>query len=515
MESESIIIRAVLPLLVFTVLVIVVRQSVRFFLRRRRRQPIVERCKCGYALEQLSLARCPECGRVIGFDATAEQLGLTQEELQRAQAARLRRKAGDDNPTRPKHIESLETRRFLAGVTIITHGFESNTIGWVSTMADAIANRAGGKSDVAIYTLDVGLDTNSHLAVLGLVHQRNTSTITTASSGETILKLDWSTVSDGTYSTVQVGDVVAAWLMATPDGLPSLDEMPIHLIGHSRGASLNTEIAKDLGEHDIWVDQFTSLDPHPVDGGSNNIFGADFGDEPMITWNNIVFADDYWRTNGNGQSIDPNGLPVAGAFDQSLAASVQANFVDSAHEAVHAWYFGTIDPHAASDSDGISIPTGWYGDTSTLPPRDDTGFAYSLIAGGERPASGLAIAHGGTAARVDPGEHGTQWADVGDIALRSTSVAAGQSVKIQFNQQDRQSDSRVTFYLDADKNPYDGNNVRVLASGIFSESDAVTAAHLKAGTSGVHAGKYFVYAEITSADGLVRYAYAPQMLTIS
>jgi hypothetical protein len=515
MDSGFIIVRAVLPLLALAVLAIAARQSVRFFLRRRRTPPLVERCKCGYALEQLSIARCPECGRVIGFDATAEQLGLTKEELQRAQAARLRRKAVAASPERPRYIESLETRRFLAGVTIITHGFEDNTTGWVSTMADAIANRAGGRSDVAIYTLEVGLDSNSNLAVLGLVHQHDTSTITTASSGETILKLDWSTVSDGTYSTVQVGDVVAAWLMATPAGLPSLDEMPIHLIGHSRGASLNTEIAKDLGEHDIWVDQFTSLDPHPVDGGSNNPFGADFGDEPMITWSNIVFADDYWRTNGNGQSTDPNGLPVTGAFVQSLAASVQANFSGSAHDSVHAWYFGTIDTHATTDSAGISIPSSWYGDSSALPPRDDTGFAYTLIGGGKRPASGLAIAHGGTAARIDPGERGTQWADVGDIALKSTSVAAGQSVKIQFNQQDRQSDSRVTFYLDTDKNPYNGNNVRVLASGTFSEANVVTAAHLKAGTSGVHAGKYYVYAKITAADGLIRYEYAPQMLTIT
>jgi len=270
-------------------------------------------------------------------------------------------------------MESLESRRLLAGVTIITHGFEDDTTGWVSTMADAIANRAGGKSVVAIYTLNVGLDSNNNLAVLGLVHQAGTSTVTSASSGETIIKLNWSTVSDGTYSTVQVGDVVAAWLMATPSGsmagLPALDELPIHLIGHSRGASLNTEIAGDLGEHNIWVDQFTSLDPHPVDGGSNNPLGVSFGDEPMITWSNIVFADDYWRTNGNGDSIDPNGLPVAGAFTQSLAASVQADFVDSAHSSVHAWYFGTIDLHASSDSAGINIPGAWYDDSSALPPR--------------------------------------------------------------------------------------------------------------------------------------------------
>ena len=41
---------------------------------------------------------------------------------------------------------------------------------------------------------------------------------------------------------------------------------PVDLIGHSRGASLNTELARKLAERGIWVDDFTSLDPHPVDG---------------------------------------------------------------------------------------------------------------------------------------------------------------------------------------------------------------------------------------------------------
>jgi hypothetical protein len=40
-------------------------------------------CPCGYDLKGLNVARCPECGRVIGFDATPEQLGLTPCELAR------------------------------------------------------------------------------------------------------------------------------------------------------------------------------------------------------------------------------------------------------------------------------------------------------------------------------------------------------------------------------------------------------------------------------------------------
>ena len=39
-------------------------------------------CRCGYPLGRLDRARCPECGRVTHFDATPEELGLTEEQLE-------------------------------------------------------------------------------------------------------------------------------------------------------------------------------------------------------------------------------------------------------------------------------------------------------------------------------------------------------------------------------------------------------------------------------------------------
>ncbi len=50
-------------------------------------------CKCGYRLGELDIARCPECGRVSGFDATPDELGLWQEELMRVQSKRRERAA--------------------------------------------------------------------------------------------------------------------------------------------------------------------------------------------------------------------------------------------------------------------------------------------------------------------------------------------------------------------------------------------------------------------------------------
>ena len=68
-------------------------------------------------------------------------------------------------------------------------------------------------------------------------------------SGEIILKLDWSQLSDGySYDTFQVAAAVVPALLST-NFLPQLGghalvEMPLHLIGHSRGGSL---VAKSAG----------------------------------------------------------------------------------------------------------------------------------------------------------------------------------------------------------------------------------------------------------------------------
>ena len=48
-------------------------------------------CPCGYDLTKIDLPRCPECGRVVGFEADPETLGLTPEEQARLAEVRRRR----------------------------------------------------------------------------------------------------------------------------------------------------------------------------------------------------------------------------------------------------------------------------------------------------------------------------------------------------------------------------------------------------------------------------------------
>lgn len=91
---------ALLPSLLILLLASVVglavaRFAFRAYRRSRREAPnaVSTRCRCGYELDNLDRIRCPECGRVFGFDATPEALGLSDEELRRATEARERRRS--------------------------------------------------------------------------------------------------------------------------------------------------------------------------------------------------------------------------------------------------------------------------------------------------------------------------------------------------------------------------------------------------------------------------------------
>jgi hypothetical protein len=100
-------------LLKFLIVVVLVHVAYRFLSRRFRRhvaktieQTKGHKCICGYDMSGLDVARCPECGRVIGFDATPEQLGLTMEQLRRAQAKRLAR----ERATSTDQANSIQSR---------------------------------------------------------------------------------------------------------------------------------------------------------------------------------------------------------------------------------------------------------------------------------------------------------------------------------------------------------------------------------------------------------------------
>jgi hypothetical protein len=71
------------------------RRTMRMLQTNNTHQSTSAACICGYSQRGLDTLRCPECGRVSGFDATPEQLGLNDEQLRRALQKRQARKSNE------------------------------------------------------------------------------------------------------------------------------------------------------------------------------------------------------------------------------------------------------------------------------------------------------------------------------------------------------------------------------------------------------------------------------------
>jgi hypothetical protein len=174
------------------------------------------------------------------------------------------------------------------------------------------------------------------------------------------------------------------------------------------------------------------------------------------------------------------------------------------------YYSGTVDLSATS-AGGMAINNGWYGSTASKPARGDTGFIFSRIAGGARPADGLWGVQGGSASRSTAGQSGSQWANVGDLkVMGGTTFAAGSTIKIRNIRQDRDTGATLSFFLDRDRNPFNGTTKTIRKASIASGS-SIQAGRQSAGTAGVNAGRYFIGAKIADADGHTRYAYGKRI----
>jgi len=310
-------------------------------------------------------------------------------------------------------LESLEDRVMLSGVTIITHGFQevSDRPAWLDSMKDAIFERAG--EDAAVYALRIDrsgtggaarVSSFDLLAGLPPSHPQN-------SDGETIIMLDWADASGVVFSYTNAATIASLVVPYLTNVVPDrgihrpLAESPIHLIGHSRGGSVVSQLAGQLGIRGIWVDQVTTLDPHPV-----------LQDPSVVVFSNVVFADNYFQQ----ATLITRGFPVAGSFETNLTTSVPG------HSQIHAYYHGTIDTDAVSDGDGVTINSSWYSSTGS---RNATGYNYSRIGRGNRstgPAfTGLHPQLGGSGTRVPLDLSGATWPSLIALNLNQLTYTVG------------------------------------------------------------------------------------------
>ena len=415
------------------------------------------------------------------------------------------------------------------GVTLITHGFDGNVTDWIIPMTEKIPPYATFPgTNFSCY--EISITQTSGVYYTTQTRLSGGPPLGT-DSGEIIIKLDWSTlatlspsIATTAIATQAVNALFSTTLIPEMGGRP-LVELPLHLAGHSRGGSVVTEMARLLGAQGVWVDQVTTLDPHPV---------SSLGDPNVSNYANVLFADNYWQNLGDGLFV-PNGQAVPGAYNRQLT-NLNGGY-SSSHSDVHLWYHGTIDWATPTTDTGATITsaeraTWWvpYEQSGT-----NAGFLYTLIGGGDRLSTAAigtgtnvirdgfnTLALGATVSsnRTSLAANSGAWPNLLRLNLTGTNhISPGDSIPMVFYQQSGASTSAtsvVRFFLDPDHNPYDTNQIflsqmTVAGTGTSSVSSNTVSTVTAPGT--IPSGTYWLYASISNSAHM-RYLYAPQTLTI-
>src|SRR5260221_10914162 len=148
-------------------------------------------------------------------------------------------------------------RSSAAGVTIITHGLSGDIAGWIIPMAAHISGTNAICYEIAVKNDGAG---GHYLAYAKL----SGPSLASSPYAEIIIKLDWSefaTISSLATSTTDIATWVTPALLTT-NWIPefagrTLVDLPVHLIGHSRGGSMVSELARLLGAQGVWIEQVT------------------------------------------------------------------------------------------------------------------------------------------------------------------------------------------------------------------------------------------------------------------
>ncbi|HNT29084.1 MAG TPA: hypothetical protein PKH10_13015, partial [bacterium] len=451
----------------------------------------------------------------------------------------------------------LSIPRFASadGVTIITHGFAPDFLSlyspdnpeWVDRMESAIENRLYEHFPNPRVSTGLVKFTQINSLLYTYNFQWITNHFSDSSSGEIVIIVDWADLAglDEAVPTQTIAENAFAVLPV------QAYQLPIHLIGHSRGTSVNTRLCELIGEEGIWVDQFTTLDPHPV---------AAFNDETVKVHENVLFADNYWRDDGGllrTKDIDPkesdpqlreigipdvNGRSIDGAFNRNLGALDDEDDPDYGyyheHSDTHLWYHGTIDTALyAFDGEHFVLPEMRYGSVWWNEHEDEghnAGYIYSRIAGRgddyrlttDPPiVDGYHGIHGGGGSRYLLDWTNAVWPNVFKFEIEANGaplqgwgphqIQVGQPLDLKYEAQDNDSHFTVSLFVDEDRNPYNGYLVSL---------DHLTDTHAATGQGWYHPTKTwntggfvsagtdcYVYAKIT--DGThTRYFYATPKL---
>lgn len=262
------------------------------------------------------------------------------------------------------------------GTTVITHGYQlggvppTNQSDWTFQMALAIVKKHG-KGTVKTYQKSTGrFKTDTEVGV----------------GGETVLLFDWAAESDDNshgYSEA-AGDALFAALMMEQKK-SKLENL--HLIGHSRGAVVNSECVLRLLSAGVAVDHVTYLDPHDWGVGTiatqtdddfdvhpefNPIPGIANSHQAVVGWSGVGFCDTYYQNSGWESPFPDCGTCVGGLEGRDIRGSNSTlwNYYGKnkiCHSNIHSCGYtnSVISPNAVIDKEG--------------------GYKYARLGGNERP----------------------------------------------------------------------------------------------------------------------------------
>lgn len=433
---------------------------------------------------------------------------------------------------RIRTFETLEQRTPKAGFTLITHGFD---IGddpklpqWVDALAQDIRLEIaasylfpGAPEYIARFNLELTQKDNKIIPRWDYSRYKNPYALGQSPldydlkdsfQGEAVITLDWSAIASvGEITTNQLGKVVADFFLNEDWNLArQLLSSDIHLIGHSRGASLVGAIAENLGKEGIFVDQLTSLDARPILGD----YG--FFTIPKEVPANVIFADSYYR------KFSPLSSSVAGTFQADLSDIVNngayvnipplGEFI-GAHSNVHLWYQGTvkrtqlISDGAINDFDSQAAE--WY----TNYDQGSSGFQLSSGLTNNRPISGITntipflSGRGVRKPIIVANEHPTIFIQDNPFLITTKGIPIPLSAQII----DNTKNVTITVGIDTDTNPYNGV---VEGTKQFQTKDLSDKLETTIDTETLSdASPYYAFAKIDDGQRVV-YDYNQNPLTI-
>jgi hypothetical protein len=283
---------------------------------------------------------------------------------------------------------------------VVTHGFQlfGSLPEWPLEMANGIAHRAadlgGEEGSVWIYDASTG-DLFPCQDVLCSAN----------GSAMTAIVFDWAADSNesGAGFSEAAAETLFAGLIAWSRGPnPRVDLTRLHLIGHSRGAVVNSEVAERLIAAGFPApEQVTTLDPHDAGSAFQQHGQAPAGglddydvnrEHPeydchiesstpgVCAWVGTGYHDNYWQ-NSSSCTFSPDGRELFGA------SNFHQNGLDTpfCHSDTHLWYRLTVDI-----TTGEPPNSDWFGTGSvcTSSPRTEPltrtadGYNLSVIGGG-------------------------------------------------------------------------------------------------------------------------------------